>query len=133
MKIVFINLSRENQAICLDLFWESFENVKLFNGILFLCTIFYKLHTMPFTFGYHTAALSLRYLSFERSQRQNSCSIPKCEWHSISQSTISSWNLFDILKKLVECGTGKLHARVPQFAEIRVWRIFLTDLALKDQ
>ena len=37
---------------------------------------------MIFTFGNQTAALSLRYLRYERAQIQISCSVPKCEWHN---------------------------------------------------
>ena len=37
---------------------------------------------MHFSFGYRTADLSLRHLSFERAHRHISCSVPIGEWHS---------------------------------------------------
>ena len=43
---------------------------------------FYIFCTMPFTFGYPTADLN-----FKRAQRQISCSVAKCEWHSCELST----------------------------------------------
>ena len=40
---------------------------------------YYETGCLPLIFGYRTADLWLRYLSFERAQRQISCSIPMCE------------------------------------------------------
>ena len=39
--------------------------------------------SMQVTFSSRTADTFLRYLSSERAQRLTSCSVRKCEWHSI--------------------------------------------------